>query len=65
MRMTPARRHPPRIHASLTAVYPPRTIRGRIGDVAQLGERCVRIAEVRGSNPLISTKSFQTEPLRQ
>ncbi len=25
------------------------------GDVAQLGERCVRIAEARGSSPLIST----------
>lgn len=25
------------------------------GGVAQLGERCVRIAEVRGSNPLSST----------
>ncbi len=25
------------------------------GDVAHSGERCVRIAEVRGSNPLIST----------
>ena len=29
--------------------------RGHRGDVAQLGERCVRIAEVRGSSPLIST----------
>ena len=26
------------------------------GDIAQLGERCVRIAEVGGSNPPISTK---------
>ncbi len=26
------------------------------GAVAQLGERCVRIAEVRGSSPLSSTK---------
>ncbi len=25
------------------------------GDIAQLVERCVRNAEVRGSNPLIST----------
>jgi hypothetical protein len=25
------------------------------GDIAQLGERCVRIAEVGGSNPPIST----------
>lgn len=31
-----------------------------IGPVAQLGERCVRIAEVRGSNPLRSTKQEQT-----
>ena len=27
----------------------------RCGDIAQLGERCVRIAEVGGSNPPIST----------
>ena len=26
------------------------------GDIAQLGERCVRIAEVGGSNPPISTR---------
>ena len=26
------------------------------GRLAQLGERCVRIAEVEGSNPLLSTK---------
>ena len=28
------------------------------GAVAQLGERCVRNAEVRGSNPLSSTNAF-------
>ena len=28
---------------------------GFSGDIAQLGERCVRIAEVGGSNPPIST----------
>ncbi len=28
------------------------------GDIAQLGERCVRIAEVGGSNPPISTMKF-------
>ena len=28
------------------------------GDIAQLGERCVRIAEVGGSNPPISTTKF-------
>jgi hypothetical protein len=33
------------------------------GDVAQLGERSVRNAEARGSNPLISTNSFLTWPL--
>jgi predicted ribosomally synthesized six-cysteine peptide SCIFF len=31
----------------------------RYGPVAQLGERCVRIAEVRGSNPLRSTNSME------
>ncbi len=29
------------------------------GDVAQLGERSVRNAEVEGSNPFISTKQNQ------
>ena len=29
-----------------------------MGDVAHLGERSVRIAEVRGSSPLVSTKPF-------
>ena len=28
------------------------------GDIAQLGERCVRIAEVGGSNPPISTNAI-------
>ena len=28
------------------------------GDIAQLGERCVRIAEVGGSNPPISNKTL-------
>ena len=32
--------------------------RGQIGRVAQLGERGVRNAEVRGSNPLTSTIAF-------
>ena len=32
-------------------------IENPIGGVAQLGERCVRNAEVRGSIPLISTKN--------
>ena len=27
-----------------------------LGDVAQLGERCLRKAEAEGSNPFISTK---------
>ncbi len=30
-----------------------------VGEVAQLGERSVRIAEVGGSNPLFSTQSKQ------
>ena len=30
----------------------------RLGAVAQMGERCNRTAEVRGSNPLSSTKAF-------
>ncbi len=33
--------------------------RHTIGDVAQLEERCVRIAEVRGSSPLISTTPLE------
>lgn len=35
------------------------------GDVAQLGERLNGIQEVRGSNPLISTKSCDTHILGQ
>jgi hypothetical protein len=31
------------------------------GDIAQLGERCVRIAEVGGSNPPISTSPCSSE----
>lgn len=31
------------------------------GDIAQLVERCVRNAEVRGSSPLISTKTHRYE----
>ena len=31
----------------------------KVGDVAQLGERGVRNAEARGSNPLISTKHIK------
>ena len=30
------------------------------GDIAQLGERCVRNAEVTGSNPAISTNKKET-----
>ena len=30
------------------------------GDVAQLGERCLRMAEVGGSTPLISTTDIET-----
>lgn len=37
-------------------------MRLRIGDMAQLVERRVRNAKVRGSNPLISTKIKQVEP---
>ena len=35
---------------------------GSRGDVAQLGEHCVRIAGVRGSSPLISTIPSASEP---
>ena len=31
----------------------------RLGDIAQLVERCVRNAEVRGSSPLISTTASE------
>lgn len=33
------------------------------GDVAHLGERSVRIAEVRGSSPLVSTTHTTVPPL--
>jgi hypothetical protein len=32
------------------------------GDVAQMGERCVRNAQVEGSNPFISTKEISKLP---
>ncbi len=35
------------------------------GDIAQLGERCVRIAEVGGSNPPISTSKDGKLVLRE
>ena len=38
----------------LSHVFP--MVIGKVGDVAQLGERGVRNAEARGSIPLISTK---------
>ena len=34
------------------------TILCATGDVAQLGERCLRKAEAEGSNPFISTTTF-------
>ncbi len=39
---------------TLLPCRPARTERSN-GDVAQLGERCLRTAEVGGSNPLVST----------
>jgi hypothetical protein len=36
---------------------------GIFGIVAQLGERCIRIAEVEGSNPFGSIMSIMKEPL--
>ncbi len=36
-----------------------------VGDVAQLGERCNRTAEVVGSNPIISTKYFLSRGTRK
>jgi hypothetical protein len=35
------------------------------GLVAQLGERCVRIAEVEGSNPFKSTINFMEDILNE
>ena len=37
-------------------VFKPCRSRGWFGDVAQLGERCLRTAEVAGSTPVVSTK---------
>ena len=40
----------------MTTTYAgPRAKQAALGAVAQLGERCIRIAEVRGSSPLSST----------
>ncbi len=43
-------------YIDLTGFGGPSIIQFHRGDIAQLGERCVRIAEVGGSNPPISTK---------
>lgn len=40
------------------------TRRVTCGDVAQLGERCLRTAEVGGSNPLVSTNDSDVEAVR-
>jgi hypothetical protein len=49
------------LHAGWRALLSPDTIWPLlIGAVAQLGERCVRNAEVRGSIPLSSTNSSLT-----
>ena len=34
-----------------------------LGDVAQLGERCRRMAEAEGSTPFVSTLTFQAPTL--
>ncbi len=34
-------------------------VRGSLGNVAQLGERCFRTAEVAGSTPVVSTNDNQ------
>ena len=42
---------------TLGIVFKPfRSAAGMNGDVAQLGERCLRTAEVAGSTPVVSTK---------
>ena len=35
----------------------------RLGDVAQLGERCRRMAEAEGSTPFVSTLTLQAPTL--
>ena len=40
----------------LTLIALADTMRSTVGRVAQLGERCNRTAEVKGSNPFTSTK---------
>ena len=37
---------------------------GMYGDVAQLGERCLRTAEVAGSTPVVSTKQSMSRRTR-
>jgi hypothetical protein len=45
-------------------IKPCRGPAGWFGDVAQLGERCLRTAEVGGSNPLVSTKESMSRRSR-
>ena len=44
------------LHCLVTSIH---EICGLEGDVAQLGERSVRNAEVVGSNPIVSTNDFK------
>ncbi len=52
---------------ALGIVFKPSRTSGGVnyGDVAQLGERCLRTAEVGGSNPLVSTKESMSRRSRQ
>jgi hypothetical protein len=50
---------------TLGIVFKPcRTAAGMYGDVAQLGERCLRTAEVAGSTPVVSTKQTMSRRTR-
>jgi hypothetical protein len=50
---------------TLGIVFKPcRSAAGMYGDVAQLGERCLRTAEVAGSTPVVSTKQSMSRRTR-
>jgi len=50
---------------TLGIVFKPfRSAAGMNGDVAQLGERCLRTAEVAGSTPVVSTKHSMSRRTR-
>ena len=54
----------PILHRKAVNVKSAQNLAGIFGAIAQLVARYIRIVEVRGSNPLSSTKSKEVEPIK-